>query len=88
MVMLTFTRKLAAAFAEHEIGLDGVIELDVDESEATKRLLSRSVHQLSGRIYNQESHPPQTPGIDDVSSALLAWEWQPGLITIRSLERN
>lgn len=60
------TPQLATSLTASGIGLDGVIEFEVDQAVATKRLLARRVHQASGRIYNLDTHPPQKAGMDDV----------------------
>ena len=53
------------------IDLDHVIEIDVDDEEIIDRISGRRIHQPSGRVYHIINHPPQIPGLDDVTGEAL-----------------
>lgn len=48
-----------------------VIELEVTDEAATRRLQNRLVHPPSGRVYNAETAPPKVPFTDDVTGEPL-----------------
>jgi adenylate kinase len=62
-----FPRTLAQAKALEEAGvdIDLIIELQVPNEDIVTRVSGRRVHAPSGRVYHEEHHPPQTPGVDD-----------------------
>lgn len=68
-----FPRTLVQANALKEAGiyLDHVIEIKVNDDEIIRRISGRRIHQPSGRVYHIVSHPPKTPGVDDVTGELL-----------------
>jgi adenylate kinase len=49
------------------VGLDYVVEIDVDDAEIIKRLSGRRVHLASGRTYHVHFNPPKVAGKDDVT---------------------
>ena len=55
----------AQALVDAGIGVDYVVELDVDEEEIVRRLSGRRVHPGSGRVYHVENSPPKQEGRDD-----------------------
>jgi adenylate kinase len=69
-----FPRTLAQAEAlkKEGIGVDYVIELNVDDEEIVNRLSGRRVHVPSGRVYHVLYHPPLTENKDDLTGETLA----------------
>ena len=61
----------ADALREHDIAVDFVIELAVDDAEIVRRMSGRRVHLSSGRTYHVEFNPPKIAGVDDVSGEAL-----------------
>ncbi|GAB4222933.1 MAG: adenylate kinase [Gammaproteobacteria bacterium] len=61
----------AEAITRHNIKLDHVIELVVDDEEIVKRLSGRQVHEASGRVYHTMYNPPRQPNTDDVTGEPL-----------------
>lgn len=57
----------AEAMRQADVGLDYVVEVDVDDGEIVKRLSGRRVHPGSGRTYHIQFNPPKVPGKDDVT---------------------
>jgi len=57
--------------AELGVGIDRVIEFQVDEEAVVRRLSGRRIHQPSGRTYHVEFNPPQQEGKDDVTGEPL-----------------
>ncbi|HTS54075.1 MAG TPA: adenylate kinase [Burkholderiales bacterium] len=57
----------AEAMKEAGVGLDYVVEIDVDDAEIVKRLSGRRVHAGSGRTYHIHFNPPKVPNKDDVT---------------------
>ncbi len=55
----------AQALRAAGVGLDYVIELELDEQEAVLRLSGRRVHPASGRVYHVVFQPPKVAGKDD-----------------------
>lgn len=53
------------------VGLDYVVEIDVDDSEIIKRLSGRRVHAGSGRTYHVHFNPPKVAGKDDATGEEL-----------------
>ena len=61
----------AEALRNAGVGLDYVVEIDVDDAEIIRRLSGRRVHPASGRTYHVQFHPPQVAGRDDVTGEAL-----------------
>lgn len=60
------------SFLQHSgITIDRVIDLEVDDATAKRRLENLLVHPPSGRIYNLETRPPKVPFTDDVTGEPL-----------------
>jgi adenylate kinase len=57
----------AEAMKEAGVGLDYVLEIDVDDAQIIKRLSGRRVHAGSGRTYHIHFNPPKVPNKDDVT---------------------
>ncbi len=55
----------ADALKEQGVEIDGVVEIDVDDSEIVKRMSGRRVHLTSGRTYHTIFNPPKVEGKDD-----------------------
>jgi adenylate kinase len=64
-----FPRTIAQAEAlkTQGVGIDAVVEIDVDDGEIIKRMSGRRVHLASGRTYHVVFNPPQVEGKDDVT---------------------
>jgi adenylate kinase len=62
-----FPRTLAQADAlqAQGVGIDAVVEIDVDDREIIKRMSGRRVHLASGRTYHVLFNPPREEGKDD-----------------------
>lgn len=61
----------AQAMVDAGIGIDRVIEIQVDDEEIVSRLSGRRVHPGSGRVYHIEHNPPAKPGVDNVTGEAL-----------------
>ena len=68
-----FPRNLAQAQAlkDEGVGIDYVVEIDVDDEEIVERLSGRRVHPASGRIYHIVFNPPKAEGKDDRTGEAL-----------------
>jgi adenylate kinase len=68
-----FPRTLAQAEAlkQQAVGIDAVVEIDVDDEEIIKRMSGRRVHAASGRTYHLVFNPPGEEGKDDVTGEPL-----------------
>lgn len=67
-----FPRTLPQAEAlTKDIGIDWVIEIQVNNEEIVERLSGRRVHPGSGRVYHHDFHPPKIEGLDDVTGEKL-----------------
>ncbi len=68
-----FPRTLAQAEAlkTQGIGIDAVVEIDVDDQEIIKRMSGRRVHLASGRTYHVVFNPPREDGKDDQTGESL-----------------
>ncbi len=68
-----FPRTLAQAEAlkDQGIGIDAVVEIDVDDEEIIKRMSGRRVHPASGRTYHVMFNPPKHEGKDDATGEPL-----------------
>ena len=53
------------------IGIDHVIEFQVDDEEIVQRMSGRRVHLASGRSYHIRFNPPRVDGLDDVTGEPL-----------------
>jgi adenylate kinase len=62
----------AEAMRQSNVGLDFVLEIDVDHDEIIRRLSGRRVHPASGRNYHLTFNPPKMPGKDDQTGEPLA----------------
>ena len=49
------------------VGLDHVVEIDVDNAEIIGRMSGRRMHPASGRTYHIAFNPPKVAGKDDVT---------------------
>ena len=61
----------AEAMRQSNVGLDFVLEIDVDQEEIIRRLSGRRVHPASGRNYHVSFNPPKVPGKDDLTGEPL-----------------
>ncbi len=68
-----FPRTLAQAQAvlAQKITIDHVIEIKLSDEKIIKRLSGRRIHPRSGRVYHVDYHPPQRPGLDDLTGEPL-----------------
>lgn len=68
-----FPRTIAQAngLADMGIGLDYVVEIDVDDEEIVQRMSGRRVHPASGRTYHIHFNPPKERGKDDLTGEPL-----------------
>ncbi len=53
------------------VGIDFVLEIDVDHEEIIRRLSGRRVHPASGRNYHVTYNPPKVSGKDDLTGEPL-----------------
>jgi len=53
------------------VGIDFVLEIDVDHEEIIRRLSGRRVHPASGRNYHVTYNPPRVSGKDDLTGEPL-----------------
>ena len=56
---------------EQGVGIDCVVEIDVDDEEIVRRMSGRRVHLASGRTYHVHFNPPRDEGRDDVTGEAL-----------------
>jgi adenylate kinase len=61
----------AEALRSSKVGLDFVLEIDVDPEEIIRRLSGRRVHPASGRNYHVTYNPPKVSGRDDLTGEPL-----------------
>ncbi|MEK9628066.1 MAG: adenylate kinase [Nitrospinota bacterium] len=54
------------------LGIDSVIDLEVDQGEVVERLVGRSTCSDCGAMFHQKSRPPKKPGICDACGGTLA----------------
>ncbi len=68
-----FPRTIAQADALKAagIGIDYVLEIDVDDEQIVTRMSGRRVHSASGRTYHVKFNPPKVEGLDDVTGEPL-----------------
>jgi adenylate kinase len=57
----------AQAMKDADIGIDFVVEIDVEDNEIIQRMSGRRVHLASGRTYHTIFNPPKVAGKDDVT---------------------
>ncbi len=57
----------AEAMKQAGVGIDFVVEIDVDDAEIIRRMSGRRVHLASGRSYHVIFNPPRIAGKDDVT---------------------
>lgn len=57
--------------AELGVGIDRVVEFQVDDDAVVRRISGRRIHQSSGRTYHVEFKPPKQEGRDDVTGEPL-----------------
>jgi adenylate kinase len=61
----------AQAMRDRGVGIDYVLEIDVDGDEIVQRLSGRRVHPGSGRTYHLKFNPPKVTGKDDATGEPL-----------------
>ncbi|MEX2469424.1 MAG: adenylate kinase, partial [Pseudohongiellaceae bacterium] len=61
----------AQALVDADVGIDVVLEIDVDDEEIVRRLSGRRVHLDSGRVYHVDFNPPKEEGLDDETGEAL-----------------
>jgi len=61
----------AQAMRDRGVGIDCVLEIDVDGDEIVQRLSGRRVHPGSGRTYHLKFNPPKVAGKDDATGEPL-----------------
>ena len=61
----------AERLKEQGVGIDCVVEIDVDDEEIVRRMSGRRVHLASGRTYHVHFNPPRVAGKDDVTGEAL-----------------
>ncbi|MCH9769835.1 MAG: adenylate kinase [Gammaproteobacteria bacterium] len=74
----------ADALREAQIKIDHVILLDVSDEEIVTRMGGRLVHQASGRTYHKDFHPPNNPGVDDMTGEPLIQREDDQEVTVRN----
>jgi adenylate kinase len=57
----------AEAMKQAGVGIDFVVEIDVEDAEIIKRMSGRRVHLASGRTYHVIFNPPKVAGKDDAT---------------------
>jgi len=68
-----FPRTVAQAEAVRSsgVGIDFVLEIDVDNEEIIRRMSGRRMHPASGRNYHVMFNPPKVPDRDDLTGEPL-----------------
>ena len=61
----------AEAVRSSGVGIDFVLEIDVDNEEIIRRMSGRRVHPASGRNYHVMFNPPKVSGRDDLTGEPL-----------------
>eukprot|EP01024_Parvocaulis_polyphysoides_P068486 TRINITY_DN83561_c0_g1_i2.p1 TRINITY_DN83561_c0_g1~~TRINITY_DN83561_c0_g1_i2.p1 ORF type:complete len:244 (+),score=37.35 TRINITY_DN83561_c0_g1_i2:502-1233(+) len=64
---LTQARKLDEMLAVTGHQIDRVLNFEVPEQVLVERVSGRWIHPASGRSYHEKFHPPQKPGVDDIT---------------------
>jgi adenylate kinase len=57
--------------AKQSVGIDRVINLEIDDELLVRRITGRLIHAPSGRSYNIYFNPPKVAGIDDLTGEPL-----------------
>ncbi len=70
--------------AELGVGIDRVIEFQVDNETVVQRISGRRIHQSSGRTYHVEFNPPKKEGRDDVTGEPLVQREDDNADTVRN----
>ena len=70
--------------AELGVGIDRVIEFQVDNETVVQRICGRRIHQSSGRTYHVEFKPPKQEGRDDVTGEPLVQREDDNADTVRN----
>ena len=65
------TIEQANALRSARLKIDFVIEINLSDTDIIKRITSRLVEPVSGRVYNLIYNPPKTPNKDDITGAPL-----------------
>jgi len=73
----------AESMRASNVGLDFVLEIDVDPEEIIRRLSGRRVHPASGRNYHVSFNPPKASGKDDLTGEPLVQREDDKEATIR-----
>ena len=66
------------------VGIDRVIEFQVDNETVVQRISGRRIHQSSGRTYHVEFNPPKQEGRDDVTGEPLVQREDDNADTVRN----
>jgi len=74
----------AEAMKEAGVGIDYVVEIDVDDGEILKRMSGRRVHLASGRTYHVAFNPPKVMGKDDITGESLIQREDDNEITVKN----
>lgn len=69
--------------SNHNINIDAVIAIMLNDEEVIKRLTQRLIHPASGRTYNTEFNPPKVEGKDDITGEKLERRADDNLETIK-----
>ncbi len=69
-----FPRTLAQAefFTKHDIQIDILVLLEIEDDVIIDRMQGRRVHIPSGRVYHVQNRPPKKEGVDDVTGEQLS----------------
>jgi adenylate kinase len=70
--------------AELGVGIDRVIEFQVDNETVVQRISGRRIHQSSGRTYHVEFNPPKQEGRDDITGEPLVQREDDNADTVRN----
>ena len=70
--------------AELGVGIDRVIEFQVDNETVVQRISGRRIHQSSGRTYHVEFNSPKQEGRDDVTGEPLVQREDDNADTVRN----
>ena len=70
--------------AELGVGIDRVIEFQVDNETVVQRISGRRIHQSSGRTYHVVFNPPKQEGRDDVTGEPLVQREDDNADTVRN----
>ena len=70
--------------ARHDLAVDGVLQFDIDEDAAVRRLGSRVSCSACGVVYNLISNPPEDPDVCGKCGGRLEVRGDDGVETIRA----